>query len=472
MAIRLRLTLLYSAILALVLTTLSVTVYTAQSRALAALLERGLVSRTHRTVGPRELYLSGESRLFPPSPEAEPAFTGAYAVQLRDPEGEVIGDAEIRCGVVLPLSDAGLQALRNGESWLETTSVEGERVLVHSAPVVVRGEVREIVQVACTLAQYHQHLLALRRDLLIASSLATAAAFGIGWVLAGTTLRPIERITQTAQAIGDDHDFRRRVQYTGPDDEVGRLATTFNAMLGELQDAHFEVEESLEMLRDFVADVSHELRTPLTTIRGNLALLRKRPVPAEERDDILGDTVDETERLIRLVNDLLQLARAQAGREIQRAPVSVKPLIEDACRRARLLDPSRAVICDPLLDIAVLGDRDALEQVLLILLNNALTHAEGTISIEAQIGSEAIEGGSGRKVEIRVRDSGPGMAPGVLSHIFERFYRGDRGEGLGLGLGLPIAKALVEAQDGTLAVVSKPGQGSVFTVALPLARST
>jgi signal transduction histidine kinase len=358
--------------------------------------------------------------------------------------------------------------VQKGKPWRETASVEDERFLIYSLPVVDEGQVSEIVQIGRSLKEQDEYLGTLRRNLLVGSGIATVFAFGIGWMLAGMTLRPIAHIAQTAQAIGADHDFGRRVEYAGPKDELGQLATTFNTMLGELQEAYQRVEGSLEMLRDFVADVSHELRTPLTTIRGNLALLRDRPLPVEEREDIFADTVDETERLIRLVGDLLRLARAEAGGQLQLRPLSVKPLILDVCRRARLLDPHRTLVCEPLVDVAAAADSDALQQVLLILLDNALEHAEGTITVTAQVRSGGSLDPSQSKVAIGVSDAGPGIDAETMSHLFERFHRGTGARGRpGLGLGLPIAKALVEAQNGTLTVESQPGEGSTFTVTLP-----
>lgn len=217
------------------------------------------------------------------------------------------------------------------------------------------------------------------------------------------------------------------------------------------------------LLAVFVADVSHELRTPLTTIRGNLALLRREPsIGAEERADVLDDMVDESDRLIRLVNDLLTLARAEAGRQLRSEPVKVKPLIEDVCRQARLLGPDRRITCADLLDVAVVGDQDALKQVLLILMDNALKHTTGAITVTAEV--------VGERVAMSVYDSGPGIEPDVLPHVFERFNRGDEARnGPGIGLGLPIAKALVEAQNGTISAESQAGQGSAFIVSLPQA---
>jgi signal transduction histidine kinase len=288
--------------------------------------------------------------------------------------------------------------------------------------------------------------------LLIAGSLITAIAFGIGWFFSGYTLRPIHKITQTAQTIGEERDFTHRVMYTGPADEVGQLASTFNSMLSRLQDAFQKVEHSLQMQRDFVADVSHELRTPLTTLRGNLGLLRRTP-PPEEQADILNDMVDESDRLIRLVNDLLLLARADAGRALAKEPVDVSTVLEETCRQARQLDPGRHVQPTLHSGLQILGDKDSLKQILLIALDNALKHSTKDINVSAER--------KGSSVEIRVQDFGEGIPPEKLERIFDRFYRGaDESTIPGFGLGLPIARALVEAQGGEIVMESKVGEGS------------
>jgi two-component system OmpR family sensor kinase len=320
----------------------------------------------------------------------------------------------------------------------------------------LEGQVAEVVQVAQPLTEQDQHLDVLGSNLLIVGGAAILVAFGVGWIMAGLVLRPVDRITQTAHAIGAEQDFGRRVDHSGPDDKIGQLATTFNEMLGELQAAY-------QQQRQFVVDVSHELRTPLTTIRGNLGLLRREPaVSAEEQADILDDVTEESDRLIRLVNDLLALAHAESGRQLRSEPVRVKPLAEDVCRQARLLAPERGTVCNDVHDVAVIGDQDALRQVLLILMDNGLTHTTGPVTVTAETVDEA--------VAIRVRDAGPGIEPEVLSHIFERFYRGDNASaGSNIGLGLAIARALVEAQGGTIAVESQLERGSVFTVLLPQA---
>jgi len=322
----------------------------------------------------------------------------------------------------------------------------------------VQGKLVFIVQIARTLTERDRSLASLSRALIIASLLIILAAFGIGWVFAGIMLRPIHRITQTAQEIGSESDFSRRVDYAGPNDEVGQLATTFNSMLSRLQESYGRVSESLKMQRDFVADVSHELRTPLTTVRGNLELLRHEPaLPADEQTDILSDVVDESDRLIRLVNDLMVLARADAERSLLREPLALRDVIEEAVRQVRLLDPGREIV-EHLPEVTVLGDRDAIKQIMLALLDNAVKYSTGTIRITAE--------GLESEVIIGVHDQGSGIPPEVLEHVFDRFYHGEIAGATGFGLGLPIARALVEGQGGRISLESQPGRGSVVWVYL------
>jgi len=472
MSIRLRLTLLYSAILALTLITFSTVLYVSQSRAAYDSIKANLVRQVDDLVSPRRFpgpppQPSGESAPPPGDNPFSGALRGRWS-QTRSLDGAVLSRTLDLGTVTLPLSARGLSAVQNGSGWFETAQVEDQPVLIYSqvvAPSVdPQGGAARIAQVAFPITQPEQYLATLRTILAIGCGLVIVLAFAIGWVMAGIVLRPIHRITLTAQAIGAEHDLRRRVQHTGPPDEVGQLATTFNAMLAELESAQRQLEQSLDSQRRFVADASHELRTPLTTVRGNIELLRRDPpLEAQERADVLADTKDEVERLIRLVHQLLVLARADAGQTLRREPVPIKPLLEEVCRQARLILPQRAISCAPLPEVVVWGDSDALKQVLLILADNALAHTTPDATVEMAASVVSAEG----QIAIRVRDTGAGIAPDVLPHIFERFYRGQVSRsGTGTGLGLSIAKELVEAQGGALTVESVVGQGSVFTVTL------
>lgn len=474
MSVRLRFTLLYTVILGLTLTLFGFALYTLQAqdtlRSLKADLSLGAAKlaeaalRTDSRPAPPE----GD---FPPPPVRFDEFSSEQEFQafpereigrILDLNGNLVSSPFGREEDALPLSVEGLQAVQNQRDWYETAVVSNELMLIYSRPVIVKGEVVYIVQAARSLTERNRTLHSLATTFIIAGLLTVLLAFGIGWLLSGLTLQPIHRLTQTAQTIGDQRDFTRRVDYTGPPDEVGQLANTFNSMLSRLQDAFLKVEHALHLQRNFVADVSHELRTPLTTLRGNLGLLRRNP-PPEEQADILNDLVDESDRLIRLVNDLLLLARADAGRSLAREPVDVSTVLEETCRQARQLDPHRQISLMAAPDLKIVGERDALKQVLLIALDNALKHSSSAIQIRATH--------TGSQVEIRVQDFGAGLPSEKLKHVFERFYRGAEGSLTpGFGLGLSIAKALVEGMGGHIAMESEPDKGSTVLVRFPFAK--
>lgn len=471
MSIRLRFTLLYTLILAVTLTIFGFALYFIQSTDTLRSIKQDLTLSANRLA---EAALRAESRplptesLPPPSPIPFDQFSSDQAFQIfpereirriLDAGGNLVASPFGRQEDVLPLSEEGLQTLQGKQEWWSTETVSNEKMLIYSRPVIVNDQVVYIVQVARPLTERDRTLQSLATTLLSTGFVVIVIAFGIGWILSGITLRPIHRITQTARKIGEERDFTQRVDYTGPPDEVGQLANTFNSMLGRLQEAYKKVEHSLQMQRDFVADVSHELRTPLTTLRGNLGLLRHAP-PPDEQTDILNDMVDESDRLIRLVNDLLQLAHADAGRNLAKETVNVSPILDESCRQAHLLDPKRSIDLDAAGNLNVVGDRDAIKQVILIVLDNAVKHSRGNVGLTAQR--------NGSQVEIRVQDFGEGIPVEKLEHVFDRFYRGNDSTTLpGFGLGLSIAKSLMDAMNGSISLSSAPDEGTIVRIVFP-----
>ncbi len=472
MSIRLRLTLIYSVMLALTLISFSLLLYFSQAGATRHDFERMLADKAQALINERMSPSIGEtgSRGAAPAPPRPP--DGAppprppeiFYVQTRSLTGQIIEpDPSLGDNLALPLSQAGLQAVKNGLPWVETGSVGRERILVFSQPVLQPGDSTKVVQVAGSLTRRDNDLVTLRNILIAACLITIGGTVGIVWLLAGLALRPIHRLTRTAQEIGARRDFDRRVDYAGPNDEIGRLAVTFNGMLAELQATYLQVEQSLQAQRRFVADASHELGTPLTTIRGNLGLLqREPPISAEDRTRVLNDMVEETERLMRLNKELLTLARADARRPLQSEPIRLQPLLEELCSQFKLLAPQRKINCHASPETTLYGDRDALKQVMLILLDNARNHTpeETTITLTSATTAE--------QISLNVADDGPGIAPEILPHIFDRFFRGDAARtGTGTGLGLAIAREMTTAQRGTLTVASRLGQGTVFTLTFP-----
>jgi signal transduction histidine kinase len=307
-------------------------------------------------------------------------------------------------------------------------------------------------------------------------ALPTAAL--IGWVLAERALAPIAEFAQAAEAIGRARDFSRRVIHRGPQDEVGHLAVTVNGMLAALEAAHRDLataharlEQALAAQQRFVADASHELRTPLTIIRANADILQwanadvlqwaEAGDPAD-RARALADIASETERMSGLVDRLLTLARADAGQRLALCPVPVRPLLEEADRQARLLATGQKVVLEAAEDVTVLANRDALKQLVLILIENALKYTSPGGQVRLVLHRD------GDAAHLTVADTGMGIAPADVPRIFERFYRADDARGSsGSGLGLAIAQWIAAQHQARIVVTSTPAQGSTFTVILP-----
>lgn len=478
MSIRLRFTLLYNAILMLTLVIFGVALYSIQaqttfealkddllrsSESIGASIFHSLVSRSETGTETGEQPPPREPR--PPMPfedfssdQTLKSLPEREIVRVLDASGNLVASPFGNQDDALPLSEDGLQAVLSQQAWWESASVNEQHLLIYSRPLLSGGQVAYILQIARPLTERDRTLQNLAITLVIASLVILVIAIGIGWVLSGVTLQPIQRITETAQSIGDEKDFSRRVSYQGPQDEVGQLANTFNNMLARLEDAYQKVAVSLGQQRNFVADVSHELRTPLTTLRGNLSLLRRTPpIPEGEKMDILGDMVEESDRLIRLVNDLLILARADAGYCLAKETLEPVRIMDETIYQAHLLNPERQIHFQSEENLRVEGDRDALKQVFLIAIDNALKHSVGEIRISMQEKDGV--------VEIQVQDQGEGISPEKLAHVFDRFYRGvEKSDVPGFGLGLAIAKTLVDAQGGRVNLESELGKGSTLTL--------
>lgn len=275
-------------------------------------------------------------------------------------------------------------------------------------------------------------------------------------------LRPLADIGSTATAIGAG-DLTRRIEDTTERTEVGRLGQALNAMLAQIETAFRERERSEQRLRRFVADASHELRTPVATVRGYAELFRRG---AAQRPDDLADAMHRIEveatRMGELIDELLLLARLDQGRPLEREPVDLGALAQQAVRDARAVEPDRPIEVRLAGDTAVIGDAGRLRQVVMNLLGNVRAHtppgAPATVRVTGTPGA----------VELEVTDSGPGLPEPDRQRVFERFYqaRTDRTHG-GAGLGLAIVAAVVAAHNGTVTALPAPDTGCRFLVQIP-----
>lgn len=282
---------------------------------------------------------------------------------------------------------------------------------------------------------------------------------GAGWAIAAGALRPVSTIIAAAREITGTRSFARRVPAAARRDELGTLTDTLNNMLASLEAAY-------AVQRRFVDDAAHELRAPITTIQGNLALLREpAALPPDEYAAVLADLQSEVQRLARLVNGLLALARADAGQAGRVEVVELDAVLTTTYHRLLGLNPVAKLGIRALEPLCVRGDRDRLLQLALALGENAVRYTPAGGQVDLGLARD------GESALLTVRDTGVGIPPADLPFVFDRFYRGDAARDLhreGTGLGLPIARWIVEMHHGTLAVESRPGAGTTFTVRLPL----
>jgi two-component system OmpR family sensor kinase len=381
-------------------------------------------------------------------------------VRLLDPRGRVLHATPAFLKLPVPASSVS-QPLQ-GTPWQGTiTAPDGQAIRIYSRTITDDRRVFAIIQVGESLTLLQDTLAHVTAELIIAAlGVLLVGALGSYW-LAGRAFAPIRRLVEVARTIKEG-DLRQRVPVPQATDEVHALAVTFNEMLTSL-------EQMLNRQRRFVSDASHELRTPVAVIRSKTDLALQQPGEREEYVTVLREINAETERLGRLISDLLALARGDEGKTpFDMETVSLCLIAEAVAANAETLAHERGVALRVEIDepITVQGDEARLIQVIMNLLDNAIryTNTGGSVTLRVE--------GAGDQARLIVKDTGVGIGPEHLPHIFERFYRIDSArthspEG-GNGLGLAIAEWIVRAHKGTISVESQVGQGSTFTVMLPL----
>ncbi len=289
---------------------------------------------------------------------------------------------------------------------------------------------------------------AINTALAVAAAIVLLAAV-VGWIAAARILRPIRHVTETARAIGET-DLSRRIEVDGRD-EVADLARTFNAMLDRL-------ETAFATQRAFVDDAGHELRTPITIVRGHLELLDDDP---DERRRTIALVTDELDRMSRIVDDLLLLAKLERPDFLRTEPLDVEPFTHELFAKAQAFE-RRDWRLAANGDGRVVADGQRITQAVMNLARNAVEHGGRDATIT--IGSRRRNG----EVSFWVKDSGPGIALDDQTAIFDRFARrGDRRRSDGAGLGLAIVQAVAEAHGGRVELDSRPGAGACFTLTIP-----
>jgi two-component system, OmpR family, sensor kinase len=455
--IRDRLTAIYTAIFLIAFVGYTAVVYAMPRSLLLNEVDSRLEETAETILAGTQIYQNrNQYSLIIPTQEADIFRRSNTFVTVVTREGEILARSDNLRDFNQSL-DVG--AVETGSEGIRTVSYEEQAIRVLTAAVrVEQGGASRLVgylQVAQVIEEYETFNKLVVAAALLGLAAATASSF-VATLISPRLFRPLEEMARLARQISRADDLSRRLPDTGRADEIGQLSMALNQTLARL-------EELFRTQQRFLADVSHELRTPLTTIRGNVDLMRRMG----GADDVSLDDIEaELERMTRLVNDLLLLARADVGSlPIGQEIVELDTLLLDVYRQATTLNPDVEVRMAEVDQVQVIGDADRLKQLVLNLVDNAVkyTPSGGSVFLGLTKNNE--------ETELTVSDTGIGIPEEDIQFIFDRFYRVDKARARahgGSGLGLSIARWIVEVHGGSIAVESRLGEGTTFIVRLPL----
>jgi two-component system, OmpR family, sensor histidine kinase MprB len=430
---RTRLALVSTAAVGLAVVVASVVVFVVVHNQLLGQVDRALSDRASALLNGPGLHVDEGGILEVPGPGFGVEHDYVQAVPVK---GRPLLTADV--STPLPVTNRDRQAARGGHGYYfndrQVRGVEFRVLTISSSPFAIQIY-RPLTEVNRTL-----HRITLFLILIAAGGVAVAAALGLA--VARAALAPVRRLTKTTESVTETGDLSQRIDSTS-EDELGRLATSFNTMLGAL-------EESSRAQRQLVADASHELRTPLTSLRTNIEVLARGDKLAKgDRERLLEDVVEQIGEMTALIGELIELARGERSEE---APEDVRLdlIAADAVERARRNRPNVAFTTD-FEETTVHGAPSSIERAVANLLDNAAKWSPAGGEVEVGVRSE----------EVSVRDHGPGIAEEDLPYVFDRFYRARGARGLpGSGLGLAIVKQIADAHGGQVVAERAEGGGT------------
>lgn len=458
-SIRLRLTLWYVLLLALILAAFSAGVYVFLRSSLYNNLDNSIEKNATALLD--IVQYENDQPTLHISVSSDNLDQGEHFVRVFNTSGSMTFDNSMDAGYI-PVDRKSVDKALAGKSQMRGVKVDGGQMRVGTWPIELDGQVRGVLEVGASAGDVSHTLGSLVLILCIAYPVTLGMASFGGLFLAGRALSPIDKLTRLARRISAE-DLGQRLDLRLPDDEVGRLARTFDEMIARLDD-------SFRRQCQFTADASHEIRTPLTIIKGQIDVALQRERQPEAYRQVLVAVNEEVDHLIRLAGSLLTLARADAGQiPLAFENFSLTDMVTGAMEQVAPIASQRGVDLhlDPSPNVILQADEDLMLQLLLNLLDNAIkyTPAGGQVTVDWS----ADDGW----IELKVRDTGLGISEEHIPYVFDRFYRVDkarsRSEG-SAGLGLAISRWIVEAHSGSISVESTPGKGSTFTVRIPIQR--
>lgn len=458
MSLRVRLTLLYLAFLAVALVAFGVTAYLIAAKRVYQNFDDSLSARVQTVDSSLEAVAGplSEQDIDRSRRELDRQASADVIFQIRDLDGRLLYSSQ-PASRDLPVP----KKLSLGEQTFSSHKIQGRRLRVLYRPIMRDGQTVGNVVAGQSLQETDEALNAIREVFIFGSLAVLLLTAAPTYALARRALYPVRQVSQLARDIERTADFTRRLPTPRAGGEMKELVATFNAMIDR-------VEHALLAQRSFLADSSHELRRPLTVLRTNIDILNDPALPAEEREACFREMRAEAEAMSLLLSDLLLLSREEE-QAISEAPVDYSLLCEQAVARLHAQDARHRTVAKVTPGVRVLGDRERLAQMLWNLLENAAQYTPDGGQIELHL---RLVNGFAR---VEVQDTGIGIAEEDLPHVFDRFYRGEGARAIradGVGLGLAIVKYVAEAHKGTATVSSQPGRGTTFSVDIPLAART
>lgn len=380
-------------------------------------------------------------------------------IQIMDTSGRIGAKMSDIEGEALPTSFNALERAMRGEIVYETIERTKPRLRMVTIPIMEKKKVTSVVQVGTSLEDFDETIKKLLLIMIISIPTSISVTIVVGYFMAKKALRPVDQIRRAAVKISSSN-LDEKIDIAGRRDELGRLAETFNAMIGRLKDAFQRVNQ-------FSIDVSHELKTPLTILKGETEVALRKEREKDDYQKLLLSNLEEIDRMSCIIDDLLLLSKADTKDiKLNIEEIALRDLIMGVCINMKVVADKKEVVLQTgeMEDLRVKGDELKLRRMILNIVENGIKYSQtgGKVIVSSYVNDGY--------AQIDVKDEGIGISEQDIKYVFDRFFRADRSRKResGSGLGLSISRWIAEAHKGSIEVKSQPAQGSIFTIKLPI----